>query len=360
MSSSASLLSATGVRDAGTIRFVHAALLVLFTYIFLANAWTGDDAYITFRTVWNFVHGYGLTYNPDERVQAFTHPLWMFVVSAAHVATGGFFLTVTTLSWLFNVAAGVLLLRRAPLLGQRVLLVLWIVSSKALVDYTSSGLEYPLSYFLLTWFYTRYLARTAGTAASPAELRVFVLIAALAFVNRADSAILYALPLLEMTIRGARGGFRPTIRALAVGASPVVLWLLFATFYYGFPLPNTYYAKVANGIPSWLLRQQGWAYFFNSLRFDPITISTIAAAGLGAWRTPGPMRRAAASAVLYVAYTIWVGGDFMSGRFFAMPFLVSVGARAHARRSRHTVDGGCARALQPPSSDCADQDHRVI
>jgi hypothetical protein len=103
-----------------------------------------------------------------------------------------------------------------------------------------------------------------------------------------------------------------------------VLWLVFATFYYGFPLPNTYYAKVANGIPGWLLRQQGWAYFFNSLRYDPITISTIAVAGLGALRTPGPIRRATASAVLYVAYTVWVGGDFMSGRFFAMPFLLSV------------------------------------
>ena len=31
-----------------------------------------------------------------------------------------------------------------------------------------------------------------------------------------------------------------------------------------------------------------------------------------------------ASALLYVLYTISVGGDFMSGRFFAMPFLVAV------------------------------------
>ena len=68
--------------------------LLLFTYVFLANAWMGDDAYITFRSVWNFVHGYGLTFNPDERVQAYTHPLWMLVVSAAHFVTREFFFTV--------------------------------------------------------------------------------------------------------------------------------------------------------------------------------------------------------------------------------------------------------------------------
>ena len=35
-------------------------------------------------------------------------------------------------------------------------------------------------------------------------------------------------------------------------------------------------------------------------------------------------RRAAWSALLYVAYTVNVGGDFMSGRFFAMPFLLAL------------------------------------
>jgi len=41
-----------------TVRFVCVSLLVLFTYEFLANAWIGDGAQITFRTVWNFGHGY--------------------------------------------------------------------------------------------------------------------------------------------------------------------------------------------------------------------------------------------------------------------------------------------------------------
>ena len=66
---------------------VAGASLLVFTYVFLANSWIGDDAFITFRVVDNFVHGYGLTFNPDERVQAYTHPLWMLLLSAAYVAT---------------------------------------------------------------------------------------------------------------------------------------------------------------------------------------------------------------------------------------------------------------------------------
>src|SRR6185503_12028738 len=160
------------------------------------------------------------------------------------------------LSWIFDVAAGVVLLRRAKTLGSAVLLALWLLSSKALVDYTSSGLEYPLSYFLIALFYVRYLERRLD-APSAEELRFFVLVAALAFVNRSDTALLFVLPLAEMTLWSLIARGRQTVRPLLVGASPAILWLLFATFYYGFPLPNTYYAKVANGIPGWLQHEQG-------------------------------------------------------------------------------------------------------
>ncbi len=110
----------------------------------------------------------------------------------------------------------------------------------------------------------------------------------------------------------------------AFGA-PVIAWLLFATLYYGFPLPNTYYAKVATGIPSSLLYRQGLAYVLNSVwtRSDhPGNGRDRLSAGAPIARRRSSSR--AASALLYVAYTVSVGGDFMSGRFFALPFLVSV------------------------------------
>jgi len=311
------------IEPASGARLATAALLVLFSYIFLANAWLGDDAYITFRVVWNFVNGYGLTFNPDERVQAYTHPLWMFALSAAHFLTREFFFTATFVSWAFCVAAGAVLVRWTAETWRSALLVAWVLSSKALVDYTASGLENPLSYLLLALFYTRYLSRPIEAPLQPGELGRFALLASLGFLTRPDAILLFAVPLAEMSVRSLRSRGRSMLAPLALGLAPAALWLIFATVYYGFPLPNTYYAKVANGIPRGLMLRQGVAYLLNSVRWDPITLATVALAGLLSWRADGAARRAAASAALYVVYTLSVGGDFMSGRFFALPFLLA-------------------------------------
>lgn len=52
--------------------------------------WVSDDSFIAFRTVDNIIHGYGLTRNVDERVQAFTHLPWMFLLLAGNAITHEF------------------------------------------------------------------------------------------------------------------------------------------------------------------------------------------------------------------------------------------------------------------------------
>ncbi len=316
-------------------RHVHVLVVAVFTYLFLANSWLGDDAYITFRVVWNFLHGYGPVFNPGERVQAYTHPLWMLVISAAYGVTREFFFTALARLYGFAVVAVLCVVRSARSLAGGALAGMALFSSKAFIDYTSSGLEYPLSFLLLALFYVRFcrlgdeLYRDKldlyrdGLDDAPRQLRVFGLLAGLAFVNRMDSVLLYALPLawLAFRARRRREHIVPLVTAFAV---PVVLWLLFATIYYGFPLPNTYYAKVATGIPSTLLYRQGFAYVLNSIGHDPITLGSVGVAAVLALRSTRPLQLSALSALLYVAYTVSVGGDFMSGRFFAMPFLVAI------------------------------------
>jgi arabinofuranosyltransferase len=107
-----------------------------------------------------------------------------------------------------------------------------------------------------------------------------------------------------------------------LGFMPFIAWELFALLYYGFPFPNTAYAKLASGIPQSEYWQHGGWYFLNSLRRDPITLVTILAGiGLGCW--VGLRRNAslAMGILLYVLYIAWMGGDFMAGRFFYLPFL---------------------------------------
>src|SRR5262245_66527524 len=61
----------------GTIVFWTFCFLLLI--LVLGNAWVTEDAFITFRVVDNFVHGHGLRWNIDERVEAYTNPLWLLV-----------------------------------------------------------------------------------------------------------------------------------------------------------------------------------------------------------------------------------------------------------------------------------------
>ena len=56
-------------------------LCLIFLAILLRTAWLSDDARITLRTVLNVTHGYGLTFNVAERVQTYTHPLWMLMLT---------------------------------------------------------------------------------------------------------------------------------------------------------------------------------------------------------------------------------------------------------------------------------------
>ena len=82
-----------------------ALLLVLYCLVIVQRAWMGDDAFITLRTVDNFIAGRGLVYNVGERVQSYTHPLWLLLVSVPYAFTREPYYTVVFLSVLVSSAA---------------------------------------------------------------------------------------------------------------------------------------------------------------------------------------------------------------------------------------------------------------
>lgn len=306
-----------------------------FAALVIRNAWLSDDAYITFRTVDNFIHGYGLTWNVAERVQSYTHPLWMLLLAAAYAITHEIFFTSMILSIGLSLATAALLawrMARAPLLACLGLAVLML--SKAAVDYATSGLENPLTHALLVAFLLLYLRDDACT---PRRLGWLSLIAALGGVNRLDTLLLY-LPALAYAALQIWQGLSPQRRRerrnslfsilypVALGFLPLLLWEAFSLFYYGFPFPNTAYAKLTAAlIPRQALMTEGIAYLHNSLRADSLTLLAIGAAILLAllrweWKR-APL---ALGMALYLVYTVSVGGDFMSGRFLTAPLYVAV------------------------------------
>lgn len=293
--------------------------ICLFAIIITRNAWVSDDAYITLRTVDNFVNGYGLTWNPTERVQAYTHPLWMFVLTGAYYFTRESFFTTIGLSLVVSLGAVILLTAR----GAKTSLtatgcILMLSLSRSFTDYATSGLENPLTHLLLIIFCSLYLQQSF----LPKTLFWISLVASLGIFNRLDTLLLYAPALLVafLKVRNKKG-----LYALIMGQAPLILWLCFATFYYGFPSPNTGYAKLSTGIPMHELVEQGFQYLVDSIKFDPLTLliilAGVASALLAEDRSKFPF---AIGIILYLIYTIGIGGDFMRGRFLSAPFFVAV------------------------------------
>jgi len=153
---------------------------------------------------------------------------------------------------------------------------------------------------------------------------VFTLTAVLALcaLTRMDIALLLVPALAAVLIDyGPVRSLRPVVAASA----PLIAWELFSIVYYGQPLPNTAYAKVGGGIPQFERLEQGFYYLLDSLNRDPLTLTAIAAAVVLPFAVGDTRRRAVALGIaLSVAYTAAVGGDFMSGRFLAAPFLCAV------------------------------------
>ena len=308
--------------------------ILLFAVVIIRSAWVCDDAYFTARTLDNWINGYGLTWNIGERVQAYTHPLWLFTLLPLFALTKSFYFTVIFLSLFFSMATIVLFVTRVTVGPWAGLLSVSIITmSKALVDYSTSGLENPLSYFLLTLFLISFFQEDTNIKG---YLRLSLL-ASLIMLNRID-AILLVLPALVYKAKKLK--ISRVIRATIVGFMPVIIWELFSLFYYGFPFPNTAYAKLATGISWSSLFKQGFLYFMNSLDQDPITlIVTVLGFLIAILIGDGRNRSLAAGIMLYGLYVVSIGGDFMSGRFLGTSLLVAVAilGRAIANSEVKTV-----------------------
>jgi len=85
--------------------------LALVAVLLIRTAWLSDDAYITLRTIDNFVNGYGLRWNVAERVQSFTHPAWLLLITPFYAVTHEAYYTVLTLQILLTLGTVWLLVR---------------------------------------------------------------------------------------------------------------------------------------------------------------------------------------------------------------------------------------------------------
>jgi arabinofuranosyltransferase len=299
------------------VRIISLTLGLLFYLIFAyRKAWLSDDAFISLRSVSNVLDGYGLRWNVDERVQSFTHPLWMFTLIGAHAITGEPFYSTMYLSLIVSGAAVATLLFVCPGgVPNKLLALTLLMLSNAFVDFSSSGLENPLTHLLVFAFVAALTRSNSGLTA----MTVACWIAGCAALNRLDTILIFAPSLAVIALRAAR---QHALTRVIVAFTPLALWEVFSVLYYGFPFPNTAYAKLAQvqvGAPI----SEGVAYLYSSILKDPLTLAAIVGChGLAIARRDYKRLGLLAGAAIYLVYVIRIGGDFMAGRFLSAPLCV--------------------------------------
>ncbi len=200
---------------------------------------TIDDAFITFRYARNLLAGAGFVYNLGEHVLGTTTPLYTVLMATLAGLTRSenypwLALLVNSLAdgltCVLLVALGhVLTGRRAVGLA---IAALWAVAPMS-VTFAIGGMETSVFILLLVataWLYITERTRWAAVAA------------ALLLLTRPDGALLVVPMTLDLIIRGLRARRLPWAEAglfLAVLAP----WGLFATFYFGSPIPHSLAAK---------------------------------------------------------------------------------------------------------------------
>jgi hypothetical protein len=200
---------------------------------------TIDDAFITFRYARNLLAGSGFVFNAGQRVLGTTTPLYTLVMAglAGGSLTSNYPWLALLVNALADAAACLLLVRLGERLsGSRAVglgtALLWAISPMS-VTFAIGGMETSVFVLLLVATAHLYVAgRTRATAVAGALL----------LLTRPDGALLLAPIGLDLVIRQARQRRFPTAEAAAFLAV-VLPWVIFASLYFGSPIPHSITAK---------------------------------------------------------------------------------------------------------------------
>lgn len=291
-----------------------------------------DDAYISFRYAQNLADGLGLTFNPGQRVEGYTNFGWVLLLSIASKLGFDLPLAARLLSALATVLLAGLAVRFLfarsvrPAVASAGLAGL-MAADGSLARWAQDGLE--TTCFALFVFLGASLAvrEARGGRVFPASALAF---AATALV-RPEGLLFFAVTLVwSVARRSGEGRWRRALRGALLFAFVYGPYFLWRWHYYGFPLPNTFYAKVgASGAQ--LLRGSAYLIEFFLVERWPLLLLALAALVLHRVRLAPWQTLFLALAASNASYVLLVGGDWMgTGRFFVPTLALLYAAVAEA------------------------------
>ncbi len=301
------------------------ALLVLIFHSMYIQPWTIDDAFISFRYAENFANGNGIVYNAGEYVEGYTTFLWVFLLGVGHFL--GFDIVLLSKVLGFSLAVGTFLLlahthRFIPEAPKRVsaVAVVLVGACGMLSVWAMAGMEVCLVAFtvLLTVF-----LHFRSKAAPEKKGRAYAagVACALAGMSRPECGLIFAILFIDRLVEGVTKknfAFFHFGLGFSLVYGPFFLWRL---MYYGYPFPNTFYAKVGGTAAQ---VERGYRYLGNFFRTALLILAPAIAAifaGKGGYRKFGPVGVLAPIAIVQTVYVLMVGGDGLPAYRFLAPFM---------------------------------------
>lgn len=323
------------------------AIVVSIIHSYLLR-WLGDDVFIGFRYVENFLKGNGLVYNVGEHVEGYTHFLWILLISFFSKMGCSPEVTVQVLGILSSIGTLVIF----SVIGYKIsnhlkgFSVPFIVLALALnYDYNvwaTSGLETAMyGFFFSAAFYIYFFS-----AIKEGKKLLFTgLILCLALLTRPDAMVIVLGANMLLVVRFVinREGFMTGIKKLVLFNLPFVIiylpYFMWRYNYYGFIFPNTYYDKL--GYETWFSAGFYYIKLYMKSHFTSLLIAVLPPfvlipliiknkINLDKWkeflsdRVNAAFISSLAFVYLYlIGFIAKVGGDFMYARFIipTAPFI---------------------------------------
>ncbi|HNT56298.1 MAG TPA: hypothetical protein PKL99_00310 [Syntrophales bacterium] len=296
--------------------------LVLAVSVFFAVL---EDAFISFRYAENLAAGQGLVFNPGEPVWGYSNFLWTVILAAVSYLGGSVvswsrYLGVVSALAVLWISWSWLLERNRSWGGLSLAAPLLLATSAHFVLAAQNGMETLLFTLLALAGVLSYIRTLEQNRAFPAYAIFFFLCA----VTRPEGPVFLLASLvidLVLFLKSRETAIlRRAAAAVVLFAVPFGLYTVTQFLYYGYPLPNPYYVKVAPFSEKAVLRGFDYviSYFrdIHALWFVPFVLAALA----------DPKRCRESGLLLfftaaYLSFVIFVGGDF---RVYFYRFIIPV------------------------------------
>lgn len=294
------------------------------------NPWTLDDAYISMRYAENFANGHGLRFNPGQQaVEGYTTFLWVFLLGVGHWLGAPLPILAKVLGATFALGTLVLLAfthRVIPGTTPRVsaIAVLMLGSAGMFNLWSMSSMEVPMvTFWALAAVFMHINSREKPYSLKRVSFAAFL--CALAALSRPEMVIVFLVCFVERlycSVRDRDLNFFYFGLVFTMFFLPFLVWRF---WYYGYWVPNTFYAKV--GANYMVQAQRGLEYLS---KFCRATFFILAPGITGLFMIDALRQRFisvgifGAIVLVDMVYIMVVGGDFMPASRFLVPFLPMV------------------------------------